>query len=121
MGLRWLQREAAFGSATTALTSGVILTAFALYFGANNLVVGVLASAPFLTQLLQAPAVLLVENCAAAGFANISAISTATPVVSIDWRRFIKAHSHGEQSRPEAKAAGGLGVRKSQLDDCNGL
>jgi hypothetical protein len=61
-GLRRLQFEAAYSSATTALTSGVILTAFALHLGASNIVVGLLASAPFLSQLLQAPAVLLVER-----------------------------------------------------------
>lgn len=40
----------------------MILTAFALHLGASNLVVGILASAPFLGQLLQAPAVLLIER-----------------------------------------------------------
>ena len=61
-GLRRLIVEAAYSSATTALTTGVILTAFALHFGASNLMLGILASAPFLTQLLQGPAVLLVER-----------------------------------------------------------
>lgn len=61
-GLRRLVVEAAYASATTALTTGVILTAFALHFGASNLMLGILASAPFLTQLLQGPAVLLVER-----------------------------------------------------------
>jgi len=61
-GLRRLIYEAGYSSATAALTSGVILTAFALYLGASNLMVGVLASAPFLGQLLQAPAVLLIER-----------------------------------------------------------
>lgn len=61
-GLRRLIYEAGYSSATTALTSGVILTAFALHLGASNLMIGVLASAPFLGQLLQAPAVLLVER-----------------------------------------------------------
>lgn len=61
-GLRRLVYEAGYSSATAALTSGVILTAFALYLGASNLMIGVLASAPFLMQLLQAPAVLLIER-----------------------------------------------------------
>lgn len=61
-GLRLLILEANFSSATTALTSGVILTALALQLGASNLMIGVLASAPFLSQLLQGPAVLLVER-----------------------------------------------------------
>lgn len=61
-GLRRLIYEAGYSSATAALTSGVILTAFALHLGASNLMIGVLASAPFLGQLLQAPAVLMVER-----------------------------------------------------------
>lgn len=61
-GLRRLIYEAGYSSATVALTSGVILTAFALHLGASNLTVGILASAPFLGQLLQAPAVLLIER-----------------------------------------------------------
>lgn len=61
-GLRRIVYEGAYSSATAALTSGVILTAYALYLGASNLMVGVLASGPFLGQLLQAPAILLVER-----------------------------------------------------------
>ncbi|WP_070158048.1 MFS transporter [Sphingobium phenoxybenzoativorans] len=61
-GLRRLIYEAGYSSATAVVTSGVILTAFALHLGASNLIVGILASAPFLGQLLQAPAVLLIER-----------------------------------------------------------
>ena len=61
-GLRLLVIEAAFSGGATALTTGVILTAFALHLGASNLMVGVLASAPFLSQLLQLPSILLVER-----------------------------------------------------------
>lgn len=61
-GLRLLVAEAAFSGGTAALTSGVILTAFALHLGASNMMVGVLASVPFLTQLLQLPAITLVER-----------------------------------------------------------
>lgn len=61
-GLRLLVLEAAFSSGTGALTSGVILTAFALHLGASNLWVGILVSAPFITQLLQLPAISLVER-----------------------------------------------------------
>lgn len=57
-----LVKEAAFSGGAAALTSGVILTAFALHLGASTVMVGLLASAPFLTQLLQLPAILLVER-----------------------------------------------------------
>ena len=61
-GLRLLVREAVFSGGAAALTSGVILTAFALHLGASNLMIGILASAPFLTQILQLPAMVLVER-----------------------------------------------------------
>ncbi len=61
-GLRLLVTEAVFSGGTTALTTGVILTAFALHLGASNAMIGVLASAPFLAQLLQLPAIGLVER-----------------------------------------------------------
>jgi MFS family permease len=61
-GLRLLVTEAAFSGGTAALTTGVILTAFALHLGATNVMVGVLASVPFLTQLLQLPAIGLIER-----------------------------------------------------------
>lgn len=61
-GLRLLVLEAAFSGGAAALTSGVILTAFALHLGASTVMVGVLASAPFLSQLLQLPAILLIER-----------------------------------------------------------
>ncbi len=61
-GLRLLVIEAAFSGGAAALTTGVILTAFALHLGASNAMVGLLASAPFLAQLLQLPAILLVEH-----------------------------------------------------------
>jgi len=61
-GMKLLVVEALYSSASPALTSGVILTAFALHLGASNFVVGLLASAPFLGQLLQGLAILLVEK-----------------------------------------------------------
>ena len=51
-GLSLLIVEAAFSGGAAALTTGVILTAFALHLGASNLMIGILASASFLAQLL---------------------------------------------------------------------
>jgi hypothetical protein len=65
-GLKHLVREAGFSNAVTAVTSGVILTAFALHLGASNTTIGLLAAAAFWVQLLQAPGVLLVERFRAA-------------------------------------------------------
>lgn len=61
-GVRRLVVDAAFASAVGALNSGVILVAFALWLGAPNTIIGVLAAIPFWTQLLQAPAVSWVER-----------------------------------------------------------
>lgn len=44
------------------LTTGVYLTGFALELGAGNSVVGVIAAVPFLAQILQIPAVALIER-----------------------------------------------------------
>jgi len=44
------------------LTTGVLLAGFAVELGASNFAIGVLAAVPFLIQLLQIPAVILVEH-----------------------------------------------------------
>lgn len=61
-GLRRLVVEALFSNTTAALTTGVVLTAFALHLGANNSTIGLLAAIPFLAQLAQVPAIALVER-----------------------------------------------------------
>jgi MFS family permease len=45
-----------------SLTTGVFLAGFAVELGASNFAIGVLASVPFFVQLLQIPAVILVEH-----------------------------------------------------------
>lgn len=45
-----------------SLTTGVFLVGFAVELGASNFAIGVLASVPFFVQLLQIPAVILVEQ-----------------------------------------------------------
>lgn len=45
-----------------ALTTGVFLVGFAVALGASNFAIGVLAAVPFLAQLLQIPAVVLIER-----------------------------------------------------------
>lgn len=61
-GTRRLMFDAAFATIVGTLNSGVVLVAYALLLGASSTVIGVLAAIPFLTQLLQAPAVLLLER-----------------------------------------------------------
>ena len=61
-GLRNLTWEAGFSNLVSSLTSGVILTAYAMQLGASNALIGVLAALTFWAQITQAPAVLLVEG-----------------------------------------------------------
>lgn len=61
-GGRRLMVDAAFATLVGTLNSGVVLVAYALMLGASSTVIGVLAAIPFLTQLLQAPAVVLLER-----------------------------------------------------------
>jgi MFS family permease len=55
-------RDAAWASLVGALYGGVILTGFALELGASPLLIGVLAAIPFLMQVMQLPALVLVER-----------------------------------------------------------
>ncbi len=75
--LRHLLWDAAFATAVGSLNSGVVLVAYALYFGASNQVIGILAAIPLLTQLLQAPAVILVERVRRRRMISITALFIA--------------------------------------------
>jgi MFS family permease len=76
-GLRWLMADAGFATAVGALNSGVVLVAYALWLGAPNTVIGLLAALPFWTQFLQAPAVSLVERLRARRLISVLALFTA--------------------------------------------
>jgi hypothetical protein len=68
--LRLVLLDALASEAMGTLTTGVFLVGFAVALGADNFAIGVLAAVPFFAQLLQIPAVLLVD---AGAFAGISA------------------------------------------------
>ena len=61
-GLRALIWEGMASSGFSSVTTSTFLVAFALTLGANNFQIGILASLPFITDLLQIPAVWLVER-----------------------------------------------------------
>jgi Major Facilitator Superfamily len=61
-GLRMLLLDGVSSQVMGALTSGALLVAFALLLGASNKVIGLMAALGPLTQLLQIPAILLVER-----------------------------------------------------------
>ncbi len=61
-GLRMLMVEGVAAQAMVSLTLGAFLVAFALALGASNKVIGVLAAVGPLAQVMQVPAILLVER-----------------------------------------------------------
>lgn len=61
-GLRALTWEGMASTGFSSVTSSAFLVAFALVLGASNFQIGVLAGIPFITDLLQIPAVWLVEK-----------------------------------------------------------
>jgi MFS family permease len=62
LGLPWLTRNGLASQVMETLTIGPFLVAYALIFDASNLVIGILAALPFLTQFMQLPAILLIEK-----------------------------------------------------------
>ena len=61
-GLKQVQHESLASHAMGALTSGIFLVAFGLLLGASNLVIGLMAAIPSITQLVQIFGVALVER-----------------------------------------------------------
>ncbi len=61
-GLRYLLLDGVSSQVMGALTGGALLVAFALQLGASNKVIGLIAAVGPLSQLLQLPAIVLVER-----------------------------------------------------------
>ena len=61
-GLRWITRDGVASQAMVTFTSGAFLIAFALKLGASNFQIGLLAAIGPLSQLVQLPAIFLVEK-----------------------------------------------------------
>ena len=61
-GLRAVVYDGVCTQSMVVLTSGTFLVAFALALGASNFHIGLLAAIPFFAQILQIPAVFLVEK-----------------------------------------------------------
>jgi len=61
-GLKNSIYDGAFCQIMTVLTSGIFLTGFALLLGANELVIGILASIPFVAQLTQLVSSFIIEQ-----------------------------------------------------------
>jgi MFS family permease len=76
-GLRAMMNDGLATQAMVIFTGGAFLVAFALKLGASNTVIGILAAIPPLLQLLQIPAVYLVEKTK-----NRRAITVYSSIVS---------------------------------------
>ncbi len=61
-GLRMLHMDAVFGQMMVALTMGPFMIAFAVLLGAPNVVIGLLGAIGPLSQIIQIPAIFLVER-----------------------------------------------------------
>jgi MFS family permease len=61
-GLKAVIKDGLASQAMGVLTGGVFLVAFALQLGASNFVIGLLASIPALSQLIQIPSVYIIER-----------------------------------------------------------
>jgi len=61
-GVRWFNFEGMASMGLFSIMTSGLIVAFALALGANNLQIGILAALPFLMQVLQLPAVWLVER-----------------------------------------------------------
>jgi MFS family permease len=61
-GRRAMVHDAAWATMVGALYGGVILVGFALELGATPFVIGLLAAIPFLAQIAQLPAIILIER-----------------------------------------------------------
>ena len=61
-GLRLMIREGVSSMTMFSLTTGGFMAAYALALGANNFQIGVLAALPFFTQVMQLPAILVIER-----------------------------------------------------------
>jgi MFS family permease len=61
-GLRWWTWEGTVSLGFNSITTSGFLAAFALALGANNLQIGILASIPFIMQIIQIPSIWLVEK-----------------------------------------------------------
>jgi len=61
-GLRWVTIEGAVSMGFFSITTSGILVAYALALGAENFHIGILAAIPFIMQIIQIPAIWLIET-----------------------------------------------------------
>lgn len=88
-GLASLIKDGVYAQAVGALTAGVLLVGYGLALGASNFIIGLLAAVPFLAQLTQIPAILLVERLRARRTIAVVCISASrlliVPLAFLPW------------------------------------
>jgi MFS family permease len=80
-GKRALVKDAAWASLAGALYGGVILVGFALALDASPLIIGLLAAIPFLAQVAQLPAIVLIERIRQRRKIAVSAVTASRTVI----------------------------------------
>jgi hypothetical protein len=82
-GKHALVMDAAWASATGAMSGGVVLLAYALVLGAGPLQIGLLAAIPFIAQAAQLPAVIMVERIRQRKRLGIIAVTVARLLILV--------------------------------------
>jgi MFS family permease len=82
-GKRALIQDAAWATLVGALYGGVILTGFALELGATPVMIGALAAVPFLMQLVQLPAIVLIERVRKRKKIAVSVVAAARTIITL--------------------------------------
>ncbi|PIW30237.1 MAG: MFS transporter [Rhodospirillales bacterium CG15_BIG_FIL_POST_REV_8_21_14_020_66_15] len=80
-GLNWLLRNGIWAQGMETLALGPILVAYALYFEASNLAIGLLAALPNLGQLALLPAVQIVEKVRRRRFLAVAFGAASRPML----------------------------------------
>ncbi|MGD9638916.1 MAG: MFS transporter [Alphaproteobacteria bacterium] len=82
-GIPWYFKDGVASQILDSITVGPFLIAFALDLGANNIVIGLLAAIPFLTQLFQLPAIFLIERTKARKAVTLAACAIYRPMLLV--------------------------------------
>jgi MFS family permease len=80
-GRRAMVQDAAWASLVGALYGGVILVGFALELGASPFVIGLIGAIPFLAQLGQLPAIILIERLRARRRIAVAVVAAARIII----------------------------------------
>ena len=81
LAMHHLVRDSAWASVCGAMFGGVVLAGYAISAGAGPLAIGVLASTPYIVQVLQLPATVVVERFGRRKLLSVSLLTAARIVI----------------------------------------